>query len=80
MSDGIGDNGVASIGARGQSAPLTVKKLSKIWKKRGKIKKKRGKIKKKRGKTEKAKIRKVLSLCPSRQMALTTLLIRGNFS
>ena len=51
------------MGDRGQGAPLTVKKNGK---KREEIGKKRDKIgKKRKNREEKAKIRKVLSLCPS---------------
>ena len=59
-------------GSKGQSAPLTVKNLLKIWKKWEKITKKRENIGKKR------KIRKVLSLCPSCQIGLATLLTEDN--
>ena len=54
-------SGVASIGARGQSAPLTAKKLSKIGKKR---KNWETNEKKRKNWEEKAKIGKVLSLSP----------------
>ena len=73
-------SGVASIGARGQSAPLTAKKSSKIGKKREKIWKKREKIgEKRKNREEKVKIRKVLSFCPSWQIGLATLLCIWGF-
>ena len=77
MLGGVGTSGVASIGARGAECHPDSKKKSskikKIGKKRGHI----GKKSRKRGKNrdEKAKIGKVLSLCPSFQIGLATLLV-----
>ena len=61
-------------GGRGQSvSPLTAKKIAKNQEENGK---KREEIRKRRkNQEEKAKIEKVLSLCPSRQMVLATLLV-----
>ena len=63
-------SGIASLGARGAECPLDskrmVKNLGKEEKLRGKERKNRVKIEKKRKNwEEKAKIGKVLSLCPS---------------
>ena len=70
----------------GRLLPLTAKNLPKIEKKWGKKSGKFGeKIRKKWGKKrtnreEKAKIRKFLSLCPSWQIGLATLLRESDFS
>ena len=55
----------------GRVPPLTAQNLPKIGKKRKKIRKKR------KNWEEKAKIGKALSLCPSRQIGLATLLMRS---
>ena len=67
----------------GRVPPFTAKKLSKIGKNLEKIRK-RGKSwekieKKRKNREEKAKIGKVLSLCPSWQIGLATLLLETLF-
>ena len=60
------NSGIASMGERGQSAPLTAKNSQKSGKKRGKNQAKEEKIgKKRRNREVKTKTGKVLSLCPS---------------
>ena len=64
----------------GRVPPLTAKKLSKIGRKGEKERKNREKIEKKRKNwEEKAKIGKDLSLCPSLQIGLATLLWKRSF-
>ena len=63
------NSGVASIGAREQSAPLDSEKFVRNREKEAKIRKKRGKTekfeKKRKNLEESAKIGKVLLFCPS---------------
>ena len=66
----VSHSGVATEGARGgRVPPLTAKNLPKIWKKRGKSGKKR------KNREGKAKIGKVISLCPFWQIGLAMLLV-----
>ena len=66
-------SGIATgVARRGRVPPLTVKKFPKIGKNQEKIGEKSGK--KRENREEKAKIGKFLSLCPSWQLGLATLL------
>ena len=74
----IRSSGVATgVAKGGQSATPDSEKIAKNQEKLGKIQEKSGK--KRKNREEKAKIGKFLSLCPSWQIGLATLLIRSNF-